>query len=464
MYKSYEELMKNAPSVVIWGTGKILRKYINKIDPLLHINFFADTYPHKWGTYPAKEMNCAFSNIPCRSKEEIQKSDVVLIAIEAEKDIEAVSAELDEKGIAYCHMIEAVHGYMPIYDALQLKRFEELCSEQKQQYDDKKMVKYISCHVPYTYCNLRCSYCYIGQIRDFMQKRNYFHSPKYIRAALSKQRLGGVALLNFCAAGETLMCKELVPIIRELVEEGHFISIVTNGTITKAFDELLATGINMEHIFIKFSFHYLELKHRNLLEVFTENAKKMRLAGCSISIEITPSDDLIPYIEEIKAFSLQAFGAYPHFTVARDDTSDSVKVLTDLSLDKYKEIWGSFDSAMFDFKMNQVSVKRFENCKAGELSAQLNLETGDLNKCIGNPYLDNIYDNLCDNINFEAVGHNCKLPYCWNCHSYLTLGVIDDFQAPSYYEVRDRVTTNGEHWVHGEMAEIFKQRLYENNK
>ena len=52
------------------------------------------------------------------------------------------------------------------------------------------------------------------------------------------------------------MCSELIPIIEEIVKEGHFVSIVTNGTITKAFDELLATGINMEHVFIKFSFHF----------------------------------------------------------------------------------------------------------------------------------------------------------------------------------------------------------------
>lgn len=101
---------------------------------------------------------------------------------------------------------------------------------------------------------------------------------------------------------------------------------------------------------------------------------------------------------------------------------------------------------------------------AGIWSLQMNLETGDINKCIGNPYLDNIYEDLCREIKFEAVGHNCKLPYCWNCHAYLTLGVIDGFKAPTYYDVRDRKTADGKHWVHGDMAEIFKQKLYENNK
>ena len=108
----------------------------------------------------------------------------------------------------------------------------------------------------------------------------------------------------------------------------------------------------------------------------------MRSAGCSISIEVTPSDELIPYIDEIKSFSVQEFGAYPHFTVARDDTSDDVRILTEHNMEEYKNVWGTFDSALFEFKMAQVSIKRFEDCKAGELSAHMNLETGDLFKCM----------------------------------------------------------------------------------
>lgn len=464
MYKTYEELMKDQPSVVIWGSGMIVRKYIKKIDPLLHIRFFADTFPHKWGTYPAKEINCAYNNIICKSKDDIQSTDAVLIAVKAEEDCRIIAVELDEKGISYCHIIEAVVAYLPKYDAIQLESFEKHCSGDLQEFDNNKIVKYITCHVPYTYCNFRCSYCYIRQVGDFYLKDNHFHSPRFIRAALSKKRLGGVALVNFCAAGETLMCKGLMPIIAEIIKEGHFVSIVTNGTITKAFDELLAFGVNMEHVFIKFSFHFLELKRLNLIDVFVSNVRKMRAAGCSISVEITPSDDLIPYIDEIKSFSMKEFGAYPHITVARDDTSDDAKVLTNLTFDEYKETWGIFDSPMFDFKMTQLYKKRFENCQAGELSAQMNLETGDLFKCIGNPYIDNVYEDLCRDIKFEAVGSKCRLPYCWNCHSYLALGVVEELQAPTYYEIRDREMINGEHWVHGRMAEIFKQRLYENNR
>jgi|GEM_PF-540076 len=468
MYKKYDELMKNNPNVVIWGTGRTMRKYIGKIDPSLRIRFFADTYRQKWGVYPAKEIDCAYSNLICKSKDEIQSGDVVFIAIEAGKDIGIVAAELDKKGISYCHIIDAVHAYMPVYDALELDRYKKKYGvEQPQKQLPKEariFKKVVNCHVPFMYCNMRCGYCYIRQVRDFKYKKNYFHSPEFIRAALSKRRLGGKAIINICAGGETLMCREVLPIIKELAEEGHYLSIVTNGTISKAFDELIEAGIDMNRLFIKFSFHYLELKRLDLLEVFINNVNKMRRAGCSITIEITPDDELIPYIDEIKNLSMRQFGALPHITVARDDRTNNLQILSKLTIEDYKRTWGVFDSKLFDYKMEQVYKKRREFCMAGEWSLFINLETGDTFQCLGHPYLDNIYDDICREIRLESVGHGCRLPYCYNVHQYLAYGLIKEIEAPSYYDVRDRRTTDGGHWVHGEIAEIFRQKLYENNK
>jgi hypothetical protein len=118
MYKPYDELMKRKGQVVIWGTGKNMLRYISKIDPSINLIFFADTYVHKWGTYPAKNINSAFMNKICKSKDEIRKENIVLIAMDDVQNIEIVSKELDEKGIDYCYMIDAVNAYMPKYDAI----------------------------------------------------------------------------------------------------------------------------------------------------------------------------------------------------------------------------------------------------------------------------------------------------------------------------------------------------------
>ncbi len=463
MYKQYEELIKNEPNVVIWGTGSLMKTYIKKIDPGLKMSFFADSDSNNWEKYPAKGIACSYENIPCKSKQEISEKDVVLIAIKNLQDIEKIESELEQKGTNYCHIIEAVYAYMPIHDNLQLKKYKEGCNK-NLEYETDKIVKFVNCHVPYTNCNFKCDYCYIRQVRDFKKGKNYFHTPEFIRAALSKQRLGGVALINFCAAGETLMCKKLIPIIVELVKEGHYISIVTNGTITKAFDWILESGIDNEHIFIKFSFHYLELKKRKLLGLFVNNVIRMRAAGCSVTVELAPSDDLVPYINEIKEFSLNKLGALPHLTVTRDDRTDEISVLTMYDIGLYKKTWGIFNSNLFEYKMDMVGLKIHENCMAGKWSFQMDLETGDIYKCIGNPYLDNIYEDLCKDIYLEAVYDKCLLPYCYNCHAYLALGLVEEIEAPTYYEVRDRDLGDKSHWVQGKIANIFKQKLYENNK
>ncbi|MGL5150610.1 MAG: hypothetical protein ACRC7N_08590 [Clostridium sp.] len=77
------------------------------------------------------------------------------------------------------------------------------------------MKKYIDCYIPTEACNLRCHYCYITQKRKFNSKLAKFkNTPKEIRLALSKDRLGGECLLNFCAGGETLLVEEIIEIVR----------------------------------------------------------------------------------------------------------------------------------------------------------------------------------------------------------------------------------------------------------
>lgn len=254
----------------------------------------------------------------------------------------------------------------------------------------------------------------------------------------------------------------LIPIIKSLVEEGHVISIISNGTVTKAFEELLSQDMDLSRIFIKFSFHYLELKRLGLLNVFADNVKRVRKAGCSITLELVPDDALIPYIPEIKAFSIEQFGALPHTTVPRDDRVTELKVLTNQSLEEFQKTW-DFNSTMFDFKMATLYERRYEKCMAGKWSFSLDLETGWMHKCVGNPYMGNLYEDILSEIKWEEVGSKCCLPYCFNCHAYLALGLVKEIEAPSYYKVRDRETSDGGHWVTDTMKEVFIQKLYENN-
>ena len=65
------------------------------------------------------------------------------------------------------------------------------------------------------------------------------HTPQEIRKALSKERLGGTCLFNLCAGGETLLVAEILDVVMELLAEGHYVMIVTNGVLTKRFEEFV---------------------------------------------------------------------------------------------------------------------------------------------------------------------------------------------------------------------------------
>lgn len=330
-----------------------------------------------------------------------------------------------------------------------------------------KIKRFIDCYVPVTTCTLRCHYCYITMHRLFNGKLpDFIFSPSHVRKALSKERVGGTCLINFCAGGETLLTPKIVEYVSELLEEGHYIMIVTNATVSKRIEELLQLPKDLlKHLFFKFSYHYLELKKRDLLVTFFDNVKKVRDAGCSFTLEITPNDELIPYIDELKHVALENVGAIPHVTVARDERyPNKLPILTSLSREDYCKIWSSFNSKLFEYKMAIFGQKRCEFCYAGDWSLYLNLQTGVATQCYKSSYRQNIFDDLSMPIRFRPVGNNCKELHCYNGHVWLTLGDIPELQAPSYGELRNRKCLNGQEWLNSEMKHMMDSKLYESNE
>lgn len=455
MKKRYSEIY-TSPRIIVWGAGKLLEELWEKLDPALNVVSICDSDERKWSKRYTKK------DIVCIAKDSLDSSSAVIIAIKAETGILQVRSELDEKGIDYCFIDEAVEGYRIKCEEGQAEAFFKMYPTEANE--EIKIKKYILCNIPYNNCNLRCPYCYIGHTVGYLNQKTLKHSPKFIRAALSKKRLGGPAIITLCGRGETMMYDNLPEIIKELTEEGHYLTIVTNGTITSAFRKIIELPIDKRKLFFKFSLHYMELKRLNLLEVFAKNVQSVWRQGCSITIELVPSDDLIDYIDEIKEWSMNKFGALPHLTLARDDRNKEHTLLTELPLEQFEKIWSCFDSKMFDFKMEILKRERVRDCMAGEWSFVMSLDTGKINKCTGNPYISNIYEDIFGEIVLEKVGSNCCLPYCYNGHAYMALGIAEEMNAPSYYEERDRITDKGEHWVTDTVREVFEQKLYKNNK
>lgn len=326
--------------------------------------------------------------------------------------------------------------------------------------------RFIDCYIPTETCNLRCHYCYITQKRKFNAKLAAFsHSPEEIRKAFSKNRWGGICLINMCAGGETLLSDEVLPVVKELLKEGHYIMIVTNGTLTRRFEEIsMWPEEQLSHLFIKFSYHFLEMKRLELTEQFFRNVRIVKDAGASFTVEVTPSDELIPHIEELKTTCKKNLGALCHLTIARDDKTKGIDILSDYSWEDYQKIWSVFDSCLFDFKAKIYQQKRKEFCYAGIWSYYLNLETGDVKQCYCGNRIFNLYDSINQSVPENPIGYDCTLPYCYNGHAFLALGDIPELIAPAYSEERNRVCEDGTEWLQPEMKIFLSDRLYNNNR
>lgn len=327
--------------------------------------------------------------------------------------------------------------------------------------------RYIDCYVPVTGCTLRCNYCYITQHRLFDAKLPKFnYSPEHVRKALSKERLGGTCLINLCGGGETLLPPEITSYIRALLEEGHYVMVVTNATVSKRFDEIAEFPAELtKRLFFKFSYHYLELKSRNLLERFFTNIRKVRDAGCSFTLEATPSDEWIPYIDEMKQTAIDNVGAVCHITIARDERDpEKLPILTSLSREEYEDTWKTFKSPLFDYKLTIFEKKRREFCYAGDWTFYLNLATGIMTQCYQTHCSQNIFKDIERPIKFKAIGKHCKEHHCYNGHSFIVLGDIPCLEAPTYAELRNRTCTDNSEWLKPEMKHFMSTKLYQSNK
>ncbi len=270
--------------------------------------------------------------------------------------------------------------------------------------------------------------------------------------------------MNVCGDGETLIPKEVPQIIIELLKEGHFLEVVTNGTLTERFNEILSADKELlKRLEFKFSYHYEQLKNKNLLETFWNNVKNAKAHGCSFTIELTPHDELIPYIDDIIEDCVTNVGAKCHITTAFNYEKDFA-LLTELSKEEFIKTWSKFESPMFDFKMLLLGEKRKEYCYAGEWAMSVDLASGIASQCYFG-LTQNIYKNIDKPIKWRAIGHNCAYSLCFNGHAWLTLGCIPEFaQDYNYAMIRDRVCEDGSTWLNDECRQAFSCKFIDANK
>jgi hypothetical protein len=258
---------------------------------------------------------------------------------------------------------------------------------------------------------------------------------------------------------------DIVPLITELLLEGHFVEVVTNGTVTKRINELLQLSPELlSRLFFKISFHYKELKRLNQLDAFFETVNKIHSSGASFTLELMAYDGIEDSIDEICDLCRQKAGAVCHATIGRNDKRKDKALLSKHTKEEFHRIWDKLESPMTEFKLDMLGVKRREFCYAGSWSLFVNMYTGESQPCYWQPYNQNVFKNPEKPIKFLPVGHTCTQPYCTNAHSHMTWGIIPEIKTPEYAVMRNRTMESGEEWLTKECKEFFCSKLYETNR
>ncbi len=322
--------------------------------------------------------------------------------------------------------------------------------------------------LPVSVCNMRCPYCYVSQVGWNTNDIGHLdYPPEHIQRCLTKERLGGVCHINMCGSGETLLAPYTVELVQRMLENGHYVTIVTNGTIRDRLRELCAfQETYKERVFIKFSMHYLELKRKNLMGDFFENIRFVKANHCAFTVELGAADEYVPYIEEILTICQKEIGACPHMIeLRRQDDLEAYSRLTKLPLVEHQNAYHALHTNMFDFQQKHWGEKRCEFCYAGDWVMQLAAGSGWFQPCfIGGIPVQNIYENPDEPIRFAAIGENCPWHHCYSSYILLTSGVVPSLKTPCYAEFRDCVDAAGDHWLTPKVAEFFSSKFIESNE
>lgn len=321
--------------------------------------------------------------------------------------------------------------------------------------------KFIGLHFKVGVCNLKCSYCYVGQHGNKMLDIPF--SLDDIKKAFSRKRLGGTCFINICSDGETLIHPDMPKIIELFLEEGHYVLVVTNGILKNRIKECISISKNVERLFFKISFHYEDMKCRNVLDVFWENLEMIKSSPCSYTVEYITCDETLNKIDEFKSLCIQKMGCLPQLNMPRDERTCNLGVLSKDSLNNYYKKWddADFDSEFWEFRKQFFGKKYKDFCYAGLRTLWINMENGYSYQCYHLPPLQNFMGELNKPVKWLAVGNNCPEAHCYVAYSHMTLGNIDypDYAEyrPTYDTIRNRVCLDGSEWIKPTYKNAFQQ-------
>lgn len=434
------KLMENGREkrIAIWGVGENFQKKKDFIYRYIKPVMCVDRNCKLWG----KEV---LPEIECQSPEKLMngKIDTVVITPENSRIVHEIKGELGYKYDVY------ILNYIWDENEIALQKERDFGPEDNR-------IKHFSCEVGSCVCNLNCSYCYVNfQNSNLKHNMQFSHTIPFIIKALSRKRLGGRAYFNMCGEGETLLKPNYIKLVYGLLKEGHFVGVITNGTVTQKLEELIAFPEEMKkRLLVQFSCHYLELKRQNMLDVYFKNVNLVRNGGVSVSLTMPGSDEYIPYKSEIKKCFLDKAGVLPVISAIRSEArpGEGFPLGSKLSWKEYYSVWEEFSSRSLEMRNNTLG-KFTEQCYSGINSGWINLQTGELRSCCPGQRVDNIYNDIKQKINFWEEPHCCEDGYCSHNGMFLSGRLSQNVQLPTWYEMFSKEDKNGNSTFVGQMRE-----------
>lgn len=329
-----------------------------------------------------------------------------------------------------------------------------------------KIQKYINVDLSGCGCNLKCSYCYLRQ-RDYCFDVD--HELKYsidtIKKACSIERIGGVALFAIVGDGETLMPDYIIDLIFAIIDEGHYVTVLTNGTISKKIQDIvnrLEVENKKDKFCFQFSLHYFELVKANLLDKFFDNIHYTQEHGISFVVKTVLGEEFnAENAKEFIELTKEKIGGVPQVSIARNDSSMEKNICTNLTDEEYFAMGDLFESELFELDKSELQVRREEFCYAGLWVFFVNFTTGICTECLGNRDNSfNFFENLDKPLTLYPVGRRCKMKYC-QCCNFQAWGLIPERTVPTNKDIYDR---EGTKWLTDSFIEVFSTKLFETNK
>lgn len=235
-----------------------------------------------------------------------------------------------------------------------------------------------------------------------------------------ERAVGRGCFFHLTGDGETLLPEDVVPLIHGLLKEGHWVNVVTNGTLTGRIHELIDLAEKdglLERLTLSVSFHFLELEKHNMLEAFAENVNYVKEKnGGGINLTMVASEEYLEASDRIHKFCDEKGLSFATNMVREYNMNGDVGgIKSKYGKEEYLRIVSeTFPSYNIARDNGGLKIDSHMFCYAGSWLFCLDFATGVYAQCSMNmDYTYNFFEHLDKKPLLEPVGTGCKAEYCW---------------------------------------------------